>query len=122
MATTSFSNPHISLLRYIKDLEFQDDSYGRNVDEMRLDQIVELSSSPIIKKGVNALTIDMPLYDEQSQYAFVEMAVEATGAGGDRVFAVGFIPYRRPEFPVHVDVLISDGDTADTIKVGDTLL
>lgn len=116
---SSFKNPEMKYFSVVKNLVFQINAFGNNIDPIKKSDIIELPDTFSIKPGNNTLIVDVT---DPGENAFFEMTIEGTGSDGKKVLSsVGFIPYRKMIEKVEITVLDKNGEEKlDTVKAGDT--
>ena len=99
------TNPKITLLRFVRNLPNQSNSYGGNVTPIAAADIIAIPvpATPVVI-GSNSFNVTIPAADT-STYSFFELTITGTGSDGKPVSAsVGFIPYRKLDYKFVVQV------------------
>ncbi len=118
------TNPSITYLRFINNVDFQSGAFGGNLTPLPSSEIRGVPTAGLpVKEGSNSFTVDVPSRTDNERYAFFEIIIEGTGANGQQtVSTVGFLPYRKMEYEFRVTVLdLSGARELDTVTAGDTV-
>jgi hypothetical protein len=121
---TTMTDPVIKLFRLVR-ISYKAGSFGPGVTAIMVGAndmtMLTPPTTPPVRVGPNTYTIPAP--SNLGDYAFIEMIIEATGADGNKfTTAVGFIPYRKLEYTVKVEVLDKAGaKVLSEVRVGDTV-
>ncbi|HLV30010.1 MAG TPA: hypothetical protein VKY57_00435, partial [Chitinispirillaceae bacterium] len=96
----SFENPEIKHIKWINNVEYDVDSWGKDVETISSSDIITPDiSSKTVSVGSNSISFSVPRRSEDELYAFCEIIVEGIGSDGKPVTSnVGFLPYRKLEY------------------------
>ncbi|MDG5813970.1 hypothetical protein QA601_02685 [Chitinispirillales bacterium ANBcel5] len=116
---SQFANPRIGYIRFLNDVEFDDDAFGGNATAISQADIttVDVPDGDIRIDRNNTITIRNVA--SPGEYAFFELVIEADGPNGTVTTDVGFLPYRELDYMITVDVLDGSGEITDTVVAGE---
>jgi hypothetical protein len=120
---TALTDPEIKLFRMVK-VSYKRDTFGNSDKTIVIgaNQITGLTppTTPSVKAGPNSYDISVSF--GTNTYAFIEIIIEATGADGRKfTSAVGFLPFRKIDYSVKVEVLDKTGKVLGEVRTGDTV-
>jgi hypothetical protein len=88
--------------------------------------ITPLPTGPVTINGNNTPTYtipalpNLPANDSLGQYGFFEIVVSGKDASGNDVTSdIGFLPYRKLEYTLKIEVLDANGRVMDSVKAGE---
>jgi hypothetical protein len=126
---TTMTNPVIKFFRLVRT-RYKKDTFGSNAATGAGNLLVAsadmtdipVPATPPVKVGPNVYSITANI---TSDFAFIEMFIEATGADGKKfTTAAGFLPYRKLDYTFKVEVLdkpsgkvITEARVADTVTL-----
>ncbi len=123
-AGSTVVDPRIKLFRLVK-VPYKTQSFGSNDKTMIISASsmtdVSVPTTPSVKVGRNTYGFSANITTE---FAFIEMIIEAAGADGKRFTTpVGFLPYRKLDYTFKVEIADKATETPLTeTRIGDTVL
>jgi len=114
-----FYNPKIKFLRWISPLPDNTDKWANDWTMIPMQSIRMITSpSTALSVGNNTFAFTLPAMTAAQWYGFFEMVVEGTDANGNTVTSdVGFLPYRRLDYILDIEVFPATGAMTAATKL-----
>jgi hypothetical protein len=102
---TTFKEPKIKYIRWINNVIYKEDSWGKDIGVLAASQIQNISITQPITFGSNSISFTVPSRTDLQYYAFAELVLEGKDANDSVITStVGFLPYRKLEYEFDVKI------------------
>lgn len=103
----SLNNLSIKYIRWIKNVDFVEGSFGSEIAAISASSIVDVTASgEPLKMGTNNIHFSIPARASNEHFAFIEMIFEGKNLEGKtELSSVGFVPFRKLDYIFEVRIL-----------------